>query len=328
MDARDMKLLTSGFPIKQFSARLQEAILKDPEGGAREWESIIRHANENPFFRMALKEGNFKDVSQALGEIHSQVVEGAVAEQIGREMCWVVPTTKPIVRFLLAKRGKAYKAGEGTILSSAERMTKADCTISEEPKSKQFWSQSYFEDATWPVLHRQTVEIGYELGEAETTDVVTLFEAVADANLAGGAVVSINTGVNFGWSDLVKLWKAIRKANYRAGAVMLNPDEMEGLWNDDKFISQFYFGSLADVSRGILGQSYLGFKILVSTLVTSGVVTMTDVRPQFAGAALCVRRDVTIKPYENPEKDEYGVQGSERYGLRELRGKAISRGPT
>jgi len=275
------------FMPKQYSPILREAILSDPEKGDNEWQTMLANAKRNPFFNYALKEGNFKDVSQALGVIHDQVVEGAVAEQIGREMCWVVPTTQPIVRFILAKRGTAYKAGQGTILSSAERYTKADCTINIEPKSKQFWSQSFFEDATFNVLERQTVEIGYELGEIETTDVVTKFEGLTASNLAGGAAVSINTGVNFGWSDCVKLWKAIRKANYRPGAMMINPDEAEGLWNDDKFISGFYFGSLIDVARGVLGTSYLGFKILMSSLVTSGTVTMTDVRPNMR-ELLCV----------------------------------------
>lgn len=327
MDQKSREYIGS-FKPKQFSARLEEAIISDPMFVAGGMNGLKMLAEKNVFFQHALQEGNFSDTAQALGEIQDLVVEGAVAEQIGREMCWVVPTNKPIVRFILAKRGTAYKAGQGTVLSSAERYTKTDITINQEPKSKQFWSQSFLEDAEWNVLERQTAEIGYELGEAETTDVVSTFEGVTASSLAGGAAVSINTGADFGWADCVKLWKAVVKENYRPGAMMVNPDEMEGLWNDDKFISQFYFGGLADVARGVLGQSYLGFKILVSTLVTSGKVTMTDVRPQYAGAALCVRRDVTIKPYENPEKEEYGVLGSERYGLGTLRTKAIARGPS
>jgi len=77
------------------------------------------------------------------------------------------------------------------------------------------------------------------------------------------------------------------------------------------------------VARGVLGESYLGMKIVVSTKVTDGTVYCIDTD---VAAVLLLRRDVLTEPFENPRDDRYGVVASERIGLGVLRSKGVARG--
>jgi len=88
-------------------------------------------------------------------------------------------------------------------------------------------------------------------------------------------------------------------------------------------IHSFYFGNMADVRRGILGETYLGMKILVSTKATNGTVIAIDTD---VAAAMLLRRDIITESFENPRADRYGLIASERIGLGVLRSKAVARG--
>ena len=80
---------------------------------------------------------------------------------------------------------------------------------------------------------------------------------------------------------------------------------------------------MADIRRGILGETYLGMKIVVSTKVAPGTVYCIDTD---VAAVMLLRRDIITEPFENPKQDRYGIAASERVGLGVLRTKGVARG--
>jgi len=302
--------------------KLFEALKKDPEYQASLSERI-ELARRNPFYQRVMKEALISDMAGALGRMHDVVIEAAKPALIGREMIWVMPTTEALVRFPKAKLATAYETGElAQVWFTGEKYETQDIKADTEIKAGGEWSRRFVEDASWPVLERQTEEIGRSIGELETAEVIKLYEGVADVDLAGGAVQSPATAGTFAWADLVKLWNVIKDENFNANCLVLHPDQVADLWKDDKFIHSFYFGELVDVQRGVLGQSYLGLKIVSSTKCTAGTVLAIDTT---VAAVLLVRRDLITEPFENPKEDRYGVVASERIGLGVLRTKAVAK---
>ncbi|MCW4016696.1 MAG: hypothetical protein NWF06_10035, partial [Candidatus Bathyarchaeota archaeon] len=183
------------------------------------------------------------------------------------------------------------------------------------------YSKKFFEDATWPVMERQAAEVGRSIGELETEKVLGLYDGISAGDLAGGS--AFNGSGTFDWAGFVGFWNQLKKENLSAKVLAINPNQAADLWQDDKFIHSFYFGDKVDVARGILGQSYLGMKIAVSTKVADGTVYAIDTD---VAAAMLLRRDVMTEPFENPRDDRYGIVGSERVGLGVLKPEAVARG--
>jgi len=306
----------------QYVNKLKEAVEKDPELGASHFSDMIRRAEINPFFQRALKEGLYADMSQALGEVHSVVIEAAKKMAVGRDIMWIVPTRQPLVRFYLAKRGKAWRIGETKPLAVGERFSKTDLELKYEYAYAAEWTKDYLEDVPFNVLQRNVADIGQILEEQLTTDIKTLYEAVAAGNLASGAEISAETANKLAWADLVNARQAIVKEGFKPDVAIVHPDQIADLWKDDKFIHGFYFGEKVDVERGVLGTTYLGFKIVECDIFTATKVHMLDTR---YAAACILRRDLLTEPYENPAELTSGVIGSMRYGMGTLRTKALAR---
>jgi len=97
--------------------------------------------------------------------------------------------------------------------------------------------------------------------------------------------------------------------------------EVADCWTEDKFIHGFYFGEQVDVRRGVLGDLYLGMRVLSSSKCTAATVIALE----RAYAMLLVRRDIITEPFENPKADRYGVVASERIGLGITRTEAVGK---
>jgi len=311
--------------IKYPTPKLYEAIMKEEKNLElkADFESAIEHAHYNPYIQRYMKEAVLSDIASALGAMHDVVIEAAKPALIGREIIWVMPTTQAMVRFPLAKKGKAKKTAEGAeIWIHPEKKTTTDINANIELKAGATWSKSYIEDATWNVMDRQSAEIGRAIAELETEQVLSLYNGISASNLAGGAVQSPATSGVFAWNDLITLWNAVKNEDFNANVLVLHPDQLADLWKDDKFIHSFYFGELVDVRRGVIGETYMGMRIVVSTKCTSGTVYAIDTR---VAAVMLLRRDIITEPFEDPSKDKYGIVASERSGLGTLRTKAVAK---
>jgi len=301
--------------------KIFEAIVKDPEYQPI-LPDLLKRAKSNLMVNAVMREALLSDAANALGKMHDVVVEAAKPALIGREIIWVLPTTETLVRFPKAKLGKAHKTAElSQVWITQEKYDSIDIKADTEIKAGAEYSKKFFEDATWGVMERQTAEVGRAIAELETEKVLAVYDGIAAGDLAGGGTYDGAGTLN--WVGLVGFWNRVKAENFNAKVLVINPNQLADLWQQDQFIHSFYFGGMADVRRGILGETYLGMKIVVSTKVTNGTVYCIDTD---VAAVLILRRDILTEPYENPKKDCYDVVASERIGLGVLRSKAVARG--
>ena len=305
--------------MSEYKNILKEAILRDPEFGEHTWKEMTQKARGNPFYQLVMREALYKDVAQALGAVHDVVVDAAKPNLIGRELIWVVPTNKYLVRFVRAKRGKAWRVGQTEPPPTGEKYDNVDIECKYEIAASQEWGESFLEDATWNVLERQIAEIGFALAEQETKDIIALYNGISNADLAGGAEVTIASPIT--WANFTDLWAAVENENFHPNVLAVTPTVMGELLRLDQFIDSLYYAPEQAIRTGVYPQKILNVTIVVSSLITSTLMIDT----QYA-AAMPLRRDVTTKPYEDPARMLYGAIGSERYGLGVLRSKAVARG--
>jgi hypothetical protein len=288
-----------------------------------DWQQdFLDKARSNAFYQRVMKEGVLSDMSQALGQIHNIAIEAAKKMAVGRDIIWTMPTDQPLRRFFLAKRGTVYRVGETGGLEMGERFEKADIDLDYEYAYDACFTQSYIEDVPFPVLQRAVADGAQLLEEKLTNDIMAIYEGVAAGSLAGGAEISAATSGTLAWADLVKAWTAVKKEGWTADVCIINPDQLADLWNDDKFIHSFYFGEQVDVERGLLGNTYLGFKIVETDLATAAKCHLIDSK---VAAACLMRRDILTQPYEIPNEMREGVLLSMRYGLGTLRTAGLAR---
>lgn len=309
-----------------FPYKLMESVRKDPEMGDDKWTEIQESARENPFIRK-WAEYVTSDAIAALGNIHSVAVEAAKSMAIGRDLIWGVSTKAPKTRFYLAQRGKAWRISEGPPTQSPERFTYTDITVDCEYGYDALFSESYIEDVPFQVLSRAVADAAQLLEEQLTSDVVALYDAIAAADLAGGAVIETASSGTLAWADVVKAWQTLKRTGFTGKVLAVHPFEMEDLWNDEKFIHRFYFGQKVNVEKGLLGDTYLGFNVASTDLMTEDAggsngdcAYLIDTSK---AAALLMRRDVLTQPYD--ERLAHGVITSMRYGLGTLRKNAVAK---
>jgi len=301
--------------------KLFEAIIKDPEYQPI-LPDLLKRAKSNLMVNAVMREALLSDAAGALGKMHDVVVEAAKPALIGREIIWVLPTTETLVRFPRAKLGKAHRTAElSQVWITQEKYDTIDIKADMEIRAGAEYSKKFFEDASWGVMERQTAEVGRAIAELETEKVLALYDGISASNLAGGG--EFNGAGTLDWNGLVGFWNRVKAENFSAKVLVINPNQLADLWQQDQFIHSFYFGGMADVRRGILGETYLGMKIVVSTKVTDGTVYCIDTD---VAAVMPLRRDILTEPFENPKKDRYGIVASERIGLGVLRSKAVARG--
>jgi hypothetical protein len=299
---------------------LKESIVRTQ--GEDYWRDLVERAKANPFteryFISLFKEGITSDIAGALGRMHDRVIEAATPMLISREIIAVLETRDALVRFPKAKTATAFKVGESaSVWLTGEKYETVDVKADIEIKAGCEYTKRFYEDASWNVLEREAAEIGRAIAELETKVVYDFLAANAGTTLTGD-----NDGV-FEWTEMVAIYNALDRKNYRPGVLALHPDEWSDLWLDDKFIHQFYWGSEADLDRGVLRHSPFGMKIVKSSKCTALTAIAVDLDKP--AAVMLLRRDITTEPFENPREDRYGIVASERIGLGVLRSEGIAK---
>jgi len=303
------------------TTRLMEAVIKDPELGEKAWkEQFLEKAKGNILIKRVMKEYVTSDVAYALGIIHDIAIEAAKKIAAGRELIRMVPVTQPLVRFYKAKSGFAWRINEGPPIQTPEHFETVDISVTHENGYDALFSQSYLEDIPFNVVERAIQDSAQLLEEQLTSDIVGLYENISATNLAGKAEISAGTADKLTWTDLVSAWTTLKKTGYHADVAMVHPDQIADLWTDDKFINSFYFGNLIDVQKGVLGKTYLGFKIVETNLCTPTKAHLIDTSK---AAACLIRRDTLIQPYM--ERLCEGIISTIRYGLGTIREDAVAR---
>lgn len=322
MNAKELEQLRKS---GQWGRLYQGIVEADDDLGKRAWNVMVKKASTSPFFNRilqhGLEQGLYSDAAGALGVVYDMVSNAAQPNMIGRDLIKVVPATKPVIRYPRAKTtAKAQKISEKSPLLLGENYDYVDIDCTPEIATGQKWTESFVEDAEWNVLERQTKAIGEGLAYTETEDVIALYDGIAAGDLAGGSEISLSTPIT--WAEFLSLLKAIDNENRVPRVVAVTPEVFYELFNIEEFINSMYVTSEKTLRPGVL-------KIFAPNdliIVKSSLVTKTLVIDTEEAAVMGLRRDAMIKPWENPAKMEYGVVGSERYGLEVLRTEAVTRG--
>ncbi len=297
------------------------------DGEFKEHVENLRHkASVHPFLKryceVGVREGLFSDSVAALGRLHDTLVQAAYPEMIGRSIITVRPTTEAMERFPLDEKAVAYRYAEGaaTRLSGKKNST-VDVYTNVLSEASEEWTREFLEDATWNVMDSMVEKVGRALGEEETNTVMSLYGAVADADLAGGAPINQgNAAMN--WNGLVKLHDAVRKQNWRPTVLAVNETQLHQLLTDDKFIhAQYLPAEQTDLEQGTV-TSVLGMRFQASTLVPNGTAYAVDTR---VASVMLLRRDITVEDWEDIKNGKYGVRATTRFGVGILRSNAIAK---
>ena len=297
----------------------QKSVMEDPV----QLEQLLNKAAGNKFLQYWKKHTLQQSDAGAIGEVSRTVVEAALPELVGREMCWVVETTEAKVRFPKAVKGKAQArivGGTGQVEIIPERMDFTDIEANTEIISPAAYTDSYLEDAAWPAVRRATEEAGRAVAQKETELIVAAFDAIAASDLAGGAVVAMSNPMTA--SNLTDMITNVRAEDYKPDKVFLNPAQFGALKKDANFIDDLRWGEALDKERGEMARMIDGTRIFVSSLITPGKAYAIDSR---WACGLVVRRDLVIEPFDKRDQLVSGVIASSRIGYGILRSKAVAR---
>jgi len=292
----------------------------------REVYEKVKLKTEHPFLKryvqMGIKEGLFSDAISALGKMHDTLVQAAFPELIGRNIITVMPTTETLERFPLDVDAVAYRYAEGAVTRlSGKKNSTVDIYTNVLSESSEEWTREFLEDATWNVMDNMVTKVGRALGLQETNDIIALYGAIADADLAGGAPINGNNAV-LSWSGLLSLHNAVKNENWRPTVLAVSETQLHQLLNDDKFVhAQYLPSSETDIEQGSIG-SVLGMRVQASTLVPNGTAYAIDTR---IASAMLLRRDITVEDWEDVKTGKYGVRATTRFGIGILRSAAVAK---
>ena len=306
--------------------KLFESLMQHDGEFKQSIENLSRKAVTHPFLKryvdVGVKEGLFSDTVGALGRMHDTLVDAAYPEMIGRNVVTVRPSTEAMERFPLDEKSVAYRYAEGsTTRLSGRKISTVDVYTNTVSEASEEWTKEFLEDATWNVMDKMVEKIGRTLGEDETERILTLYGAIADADLAGGGAINqSNAAMN--WAGVLKLHNAVRSENWRPTVLIVNELQLHQLLSDDKFIhSQYLPAGQTDMEQGII-TSVLGMKVQSSTLVPNGAAYAIDTR---VAATMLLRRDVAVEDWVDTKAGEFGVRATTRYGLGVLRSEAVAK---
>jgi len=306
--------------------KLFESLMQRDREFKQLMENLGHKAATHPFLKrycdVGVREGLFSDTSGALGRMHDTLVEAAYPELIGRNVITVRSTTEAMERFPLDEKAVAYRYAEGSLTRlSGKKIGTVDIYTNILAEASEEWTREFLEDATWNVMDSMVEKVGRTLGENETTQVLALYGAIANADLAGGAPIS-QGGAAMNWSAVLKLHNAVRGENWRPTVLVVNETQLHQLLSDDKFIqAQYLPAGQTDIEQGIV-TSVLGMKVQASTLVPNGTAYAIDTR---VAAIMLLRRDVTIEDWADSKNCNFGVRATTRFGLGIARSKAVAK---
>jgi HK97 family phage major capsid protein len=306
--------------------KLFENLMQNDGEFKRSMENLGTKAIVHPFLKryseVGVKEGLFSDTVGALGRMHDTLVESAYPEMIGRNIVTVRPTTETMERFPLDEKAVAYRYAEGAVTRlSGKKISTVDVYTNILAEASEEWTNEFLEDATWNVMDTMIEKVGRALGEEETNRILTLYGAIADGDLAGGAPVN-QGGAAMNWAGVLKLHNAVRSENWRPTVLVVNETQLHQLLSDDKFIHAQYLPSeQTDLEQGVV-TSVLGMRVQTSTLVPNGTAYAIDTR---VAAVMLLRRDITVEDWDDAKTGEFGVRATTRFGLGILRSKAVAK---
>ena len=187
------------------------------------WKGIVasaalalKHRCEKNLFlkryaELDIRESLFSDTVGALGHLQNRIVRCSYPELIGRKIITTRPTKEPFERFPVDSKGVAYRYAEGCATRLSGKKTLA-VGISNNivAEASEQWTREFAEDTTWNVVDNIVERLSNALAVEETTRGLSLYESVADDDLAGGAALDQGNRM-MDWGAFLGLHDAVRK---------------------------------------------------------------------------------------------------------------------
>lgn len=304
--------------VKKRKRTLKEAY------GEEQYQQVMEKAKSAPRFMRLLKKHLKEDVTGqwapsmdfdddcAVSAIHDAVVEGA-EPNLSRQFVSIFHTTKPSLTIPLGDTATAHDLENNEYIEDNEQeCADVNCIkidADEEPGSTCSWTRKNLEDASWDVMARQARQAGRAIDEYVMDNILDTFDAVAEGDLAGGAIQTFTQGA-MTWAEFVNIITTVECEDFHPDYVIMNPYEYGLLLGIDQFISSLYAGSDQVVRSGIV-KTTLGVTVIRSSRVRQGIIYCVDSDKVLATV---IRRDLQVEPFEYPNKNKYGFTASMRIG--------------
>jgi hypothetical protein len=148
-----------------------------------------------------------------------------------------------------------------------------------------------------------------------------IFTALGDSTYGfpsqtGHSITSIGTELDI--PDITGSIYHIEDHNYFPNVLVINPKQKAELNEIDTFVEADKVGSRIAFEKGFAGRIY-GLDTIVTTAVAADTAYMLDTRE---AGMLVVRRPLTVKPFEIPERDSVGAAITFRAAAQVLQAKA------
>lgn len=289
-------------------------------------EKLMERVEKNPLFKrfveVGIKEKLFSDVVGAFGYMQNKVSKCAYPELMGRSIITARPTKEPVEKFPINSKAIAYNYAEGAVTRLSGKKNEV-ITVSTDilAEASEEVTREFVEDATWNAMENLAEKVSKAIGEEETEKVLSLYESVADEDLASGATIDQGNNV-MDWNAVLKLHNALRSENQRPNLLILHETQLHQLLDDNKFIEYEYLpSSEVDLEQGTI-RKIVGMKVQSSTLVPNGTAYAVDTR---VSGIMLIRRDVTTEDWSDSVQSKYGIKATTRFGLGVLRSNAVAK---
>lgn len=286
----------------------------------------MERVEKNPLFKrfveVGIKEKLFSDVVGAFGYMQNKVSKCAYPELMGRSIITARPTKEPVEKFPINSKAIAYNYAEGAVTRLSGKKNEV-ITVSTDilAEASEEVTREFVEDATWNAMENLAEKVSKAIGEEETEKVLSLYESVADEDLASGATIDQGNNV-MDWNAVLKLHNALRSENQRPNLLILHETQLHQLLDDNKFIEYEYLpSSEVDLEQGTI-RKIVGMKVQSSTLVPNGTAYAVDTR---VSGIMLIRRDVTTEDWSDSVQSKYGIKATTRFGLGVLRSNAVAK---
>lgn len=250
-------------------------------------------------------------------QFYEQIVDAAKRERVGRQLVDVVKLRKgSTLRFVLEDKNSLgfREIGEGTeIPADVESYSKIEVSPTKYGNRIPISSEMR-EDSKWNLLKRNLKRAGYKAGLKEDNIIFNTFSDEA------GLTIS-SDGTELALSDIVEARRKVNQEDFSADTIVMNPKQVAELQLIDTFTEADKIGTTETIRNGFVGKIF-GLNVIETPTISKDTVYVMDSK---VAGVLVVKRPLTQKMYEVPERDSYEVALTFRKAAKVLRGDSIAK---
>jgi HK97 family phage major capsid protein len=263
-------------------------------------------------------------------QLFDVIKEAAIENRIGRQLVEVARLTHGnALDYILADKDSMEfrKIAEGALIPlDHESYTKVTVTPVKWG-TRIVVANELQEDANWDVIKRNIRQAGREAGVREDFIIFTAFQDSTNGfqsetgGLANHQFAAAGTELSI--ADIVKGMATIEEHSYQPNVMALHPNQVKELRQIDTFTEADKVGSRVTFEKGFVGKIF-GMDVVVSPTVWNNQ-TSTEyayILDSREAGVLVIRKPLTMKTYEIPDRDAVGVAVTFRAEARVLRAQA------